>query len=454
MYSLTLRVACFAAVACPFAWGLYTYRPEPLSCQPVSYRVTSCNGVWTDGFGKTRFRDLRPNYEHPVRERSAEEQRWANLYGDKAATDFLSCDTSYWCNSIECLQNFNHGQLGAIANGLWRRSHESGKVQQVFCTSTSPPRFTCEEPQALPIEWNESRANSMCTSADLPPVLLGYCLGGHFDILQYAACQHSGRWAPACLAPPIACQRAIQDPIYQAASSAFPLFVSIPPASLLLLIVLLLLQDCFKGKRSLCLPGTIRTDPDLRTKVQQRTELVKGRMELRLLERSRKDRVKQDFEFVLFFIDLLSDLTCIVQFSLNGYPEFALAQTVIVVLSLVSELVRGSPCTLFEAVLDSHRLGYPTDAYSSIVRSEKTIEAPLSLLLQYYSAFYLNGTPLTFLSTCASMTLSVWGVTKGAYEQLHLALAEVQDKAELALAHSSDSTTRTGCWGVFSDALD
>ena len=144
-------------------------------------------------------------------------------------------------------------------------------------------------------------------------------------------------------------------------------------------------------------------------------------------DRTYMDRIKLDVEFAMLLADFLLDLNCLYQYAVSGkHWGFAALQATIVVITLVAEL-RNGPAKLFTSFLESHALGFPTDTYLRIVKSEKSIEAPLSLLLQYVAAFHFSDSPEAFLSTCVSMVFSVLAVTKAAYIQLHLGLNELLD---------------------------
>ncbi|CAE7777889.1 hbdH1 [Symbiodinium sp. CCMP2592] len=172
-----------------------------------------------------------------------------------------------------------------------------------------------------------------------------------------------------------------------------------------------------------------KTDRSLRAEISRKARDIRDSMAAGTLEPSWKDRKLLDLELVLLLLDLVSDLNCITQFALASRWGWAAAQSAVFLLSLAFELHAASASSLVAAVLESRKCGYPTDEYLIFVRTEKTIEAPFSLLLQYYATFYVLD-PLLFLSACVSMVLSSFSVAKGAYEQLHLALDEAVDQAE------------------------
>ncbi|CAE7443731.1 unnamed protein product [Symbiodinium necroappetens] len=180
----------------------------------------------------------------------------------------------------------------------------------------------------------------------------------------------------------------------------------------------------------------VKTDRSLRAEIDHKARDIRNSMAAGTLEPSWKDRKLLDLEVVLLLLDVVSDLNCILQFALASRWGWAAAQSAVFLLSLAFELRAASASSLVGAVWESRKCGYPTDEYLIFVRTEKTIEAPFSLLLQYYATFYVLD-PLLFLSACFSMVLSSFSVAKGAYEQLHLALDEAVDQAEeLAEKHN------------------
>ena len=180
---------------------------------------------------------------------------------------------------------------------------------------------------------------------------------------------------------------------------------------------------------SRCECCSVKGDRNLQAQIKDRAKVIRASMAAGRLEPSWKDRKLLDAELALLLLDVVSDLNCIVQFAMASRWGWAAAQTVVFLLSMAFELKASTPASMAAALLETRKCGYPTDEYLIFVRTEKTIEAPFSLLLQYYSTFYVFD-PLLFLSACVSMLLSSLSVAKGAYEQLHLALDAAVDHAE------------------------
>lgn len=142
-------------------------------------------------------------------------------------------------------------------------------------------------------------------------------------------------------------------------------------------------------------------------------------------------------DMAVFWADFLLDGACAYTYlSLRLYWVFGF-QVAILLVSIFSETrlvkMQSEPdeCdkwgVFFGAFTASIRRGFPTGTYLAIIMREKSVEAPLSLLLQLYASFWvpqsqdaLIPVELAFLLSQASSTLSVYGVTKAAYIMYHL----------------------------------
>ena len=128
-------------------------------------------------------------------------------------------------------------------------------------------------------------------------------------------------------------------------------------------------------------------DRDLRKTVRRRAKKLEREMhqhEATVVQRSRAY-----VALSMFLFDLASDGSCIVQFILNGNIFFGVCQTVIVLVAGATELYKGNPKQLLLAFNEFRKTGVPSDRFLSILQSEQSLEAPLSFLLQYYSAFII-----------------------------------------------------------------
>ena len=98
---------------------------------------------------------------------------------------------------------------------------------------------------------------------------------------------------------------------------------------------------------------------------------------------------------------------------------------------------------LLRAFRDFRQTGVPSDTFLSILQAEQSLEAPLSFFLQYYSAFFTSGSRLAFLNLCFSICMSLYGISKGVYENLHLNLEDAYNAAEELAAMDTTSEPST-----------
>ena len=103
----------------------------------------------------------------------------------------------------------------------------------------------------------------------------------------------------------------------------------------------------------------------------------------------------------------------------------AIVQGVIILIPVVMDCYKGK-IQLVEAVggfVRSRRKGYPTNAYIKALRSEKSVEAPLSLCLQYYSVLRLTSA-FSFWVALISMSLSIWSLAKFCFVTFELGVTD------------------------------
>ncbi|CAE7560972.1 unnamed protein product [Symbiodinium sp. CCMP2456] len=138
-----------------------------------------------------------------------------------------------------------------------------------------------------------------------------------------------------------------------------------------------------------------------------------------------KEKVTIYMDLFFFLVDYASDWNCLLQFVLEQQFGLAGAQAAIIVAPTVLDFYRGR-IQVVEVVggfLRSRRKGFPTNSYIQSLRSEKGVEAPLSLFLQYYAlprATSLAG----FWSVCLSMPLSMYSISKHVYTTFELSLID------------------------------
>ena len=179
------------------------------------------------------------------------------------------------------------------------------------------------------------------------------------------------------------------------------------------------------GHKDHCTTFSVERDEELVTAIGARAEVLRKRMRRRDVKPSLKETAMMYFDFCVFLADYLSDWNCLVQFLLSQQYGLAIAQGLIIACPFMLDLYMGR-VQIVEVVgglLASRRAGFPTNGYIKSLRSEKSVEAPPSLLLQFYTVPRITQ-PLAFWSALASMPLSILGISKFAYTTFELGLTD------------------------------
>ena len=132
------------------------------------------------------------------------------------------------------------------------------------------------------------------------------------------------------------------------------------------------------------------------------------------------DRLKVHKLFGLLLVDVLSDLNCITTFFWNKHYLFGVFALLVLVASSVQQLRQSGPKVLWAEYKESLSAGYPTDRFLAFSFTEKSVEAPLSLLLQFYTFPFVTGDVWALYTFSFSMLLSLYSITDAAYALFHL----------------------------------
>lgn len=131
-------------------------------------------------------------------------------------------------------------------------------------------------------------------------------------------------------------------------------------------------------------------------------------------------------DFAVFLLDYLSDYNCLRTFVVEGAYGVAAVQGVIIAAPVALDCYRGKIqlVEVFGAFMESRKCGFPTDDFILALRSEKSLEAPLSMFLQFYTL--LRSTRSSSIwSLCISMPLSILGIAKHVHATFELQVLEV-----------------------------
>ena len=107
-----------------------------------------------------------------------------------------------------------------------------------------------------------------------------------------------------------------------------------------------------------------------------------------------------------FYLDVILDMIGILQYLLTGNFMFSAGSAIIFFTSLHQQVARGGVQKLWNATLESVKLGQSTDDLQKIMLSEKALEAPLQLFLQFYAFPFVTSSRVAVVSCICSLFLS------------------------------------------------
>ena len=124
-----------------------------------------------------------------------------------------------------------------------------------------------------------------------------------------------------------------------------------------------------------------------------------------------------------FLVDVIVDINGILQFIRTGNLWFATASTGIFFFSGWQQIRRGAFQRVLRASLDSFQHGKASDELELILLSEKAVEVPLQLMMQYYSFPFITSSQFAIYSFFFSISLSVKSMAEAAYHLIELNLS-------------------------------
>ena len=149
-------------------------------------------------------------------------------------------------------------------------------------------------------------------------------------------------------------------------------------------------------------------------------------------------KVANDIGF--FCIDILSDLNGIAAFIWTGNFQFAGFSVLVFALSFGQQLATGGFRTFCQEAANSLSEGCLTDELRRLTLTEKSVEAPLQLLIQFFSFLYVTFSDYAVLSFSVSMLVSLYSVVDAAYTLMELNLLRELSLQEVSTSYLSDSS--------------
>ncbi|CAE7336378.1 unnamed protein product, partial [Symbiodinium sp. CCMP2456] len=200
----------------------------------------------------------------------------------------------------------------------------------------------------------------------------------------------------------------------------------LPLASLIACLLLSIWVHLLKGGSAFVMLGTVPMDPETIEAIDAKAAELKDQIAHRRLESSPKVKFQLWMDFVVFLLDYLSDYNCLRTFVVEGAYGVAAVQVVIIAAPVALDCYRGKIqlVEVFGQFIESRKRGFPTDDFMLALRSEKSLEAPLSMFLQFYMLLRTTH-PSSIWSLCISMPLSILGIAKHVHATFELQVLEV-----------------------------
>eukprot|EP00434_Breviolum_minutum_P038240 symbB.v1.2.033916.t1/scaffold4282.1/size42006/1 len=166
----------------------------------------------------------------------------------------------------------------------------------------------------------------------------------------------------------------------------------------------------------------------LRKKIRRKAEALKANQESGSLGPLFWGRRSLELKLSIFAVDILMDCWCCWQYIESMSYFFAACQGAIIVVSSMVQFFRVRGHSLSQELAASWASGMPTDLIFRVLLVEKAVEAPLSLCLQYFSAFHLTDNLQALVFLICSMMLSILSISEGRYLSIMLWDLAKQDR--------------------------
>ena len=131
-----------------------------------------------------------------------------------------------------------------------------------------------------------------------------------------------------------------------------------------------------------------------------------------------------------FLADFFLDANSLVQFIRTGNFLFALVSAAIFVMSIWQQIKQGAFHKLLSSCKESLQAGKATDDLELIMLSEKSVEAPLQLMLQWYAFIFVTSDVTAVVSNFVSVCFSFKSVADATYNLVELNLMSAVSEQE------------------------
>ena len=205
--------------------------------------------------------------------------------------------------------------------------------------------------------------------------------------------------------------------------------------------------------------GVAEKNIDLQERAAREARKLSNHFVARGGQASWKERSSVCMSIFFYIMDFFLDANCAMQlWNIELYVFFTLQLVVIFTALLVqSRLLRrqGGWKALGQGLCDSWQFGLPADTLLLVTVREKTVEAPLSFLLQSCAFYHMytekmrradgvgvdqrEAETLELTSFAVSMIFSLYGMTSAAYVHMHLDVGHHLEALEASLSQLPDS---------------
>ncbi|CAE7419617.1 unnamed protein product [Symbiodinium sp. CCMP2456] len=129
------------------------------------------------------------------------------------------------------------------------------------------------------------------------------------------------------------------------------------------------------------------------------------------------------FDFGCFVFDIGTDFNTLLTYAATNNTAFFFVQAALLILAMMTQCRFGFR-RVWTSFQESFAVGKRSDAFMEMTRMEKSCEAPLAMLLQYYAFWFLVSSPYAVFTAAFGMALSFRGMVSGSYELIHLSVAD------------------------------
>ena len=269
---------------------------------------------------------------------------------------------------------------------------------------------------------------TLCAMDHVPKMLHDGCLEGKMDPVSLYVCHDDSTLRALCDGQVVVCTLDTSADEFKPETALVLLYFFTPFCAFLLLMALHIASYIVCGEWLV----SVKEKPRLRQQIQEWAKRFEQELENGELLRSIWwDRRSLEMKLAFFILDIVADIVCLFQYYYLEEFVFGCCQLAILVVSTIYQLWGARVAA--EQVSLSWKEGMACNGLQKALLKEKTFEAPLSLLLQFYSAFFARGNINAFLIFGFSMALSIFGITNGFYITRHLAVVDydAEEKEEV-----------------------